>query len=77
MMDDKMIEIKDGKFYILDSENGKWIFVTEDEAIKKLKDTAKKSDPEKTRVIEVDISDDEWSIKQVPWSKIAMKLIGE
>lgn len=76
-MDDKMIEIKDGKFYILDSENGKWIFVTEDEAIKKLKDTAKKSDPEKTRVIEVDISDDEWSIKQVPWSKIAMKLIGE
>ncbi|MBW1973344.1 MAG: hypothetical protein JRI44_11020 [Deltaproteobacteria bacterium] len=71
-----MIEIKDDKFYILDSENGKWIFATEDEAIKKLKDTAKKSNPEKTRIIEVDISGDEWSIKQVPWSKIAMKIIG-
>jgi len=72
-----MIEIKDDKFYILDSEGGKWVFKTEGEAIKKLKDIAKKSDSEKTRIIEVDIGGDEWSIKQVPWSKIAMELIGE
>jgi len=70
-----MIEIKDDKFYILDSGNSKWIFATEDEAVKKLKEVAKESDPEKTRIIEIDIGGDEWSIKQVPWSKIAMKLI--
>ena len=70
-----MMEIKEDRFYVLESENGKWIFETEDDAIKKLKDVAKKNDPEKTRIIEVDISEGEWSIKQVPWSRIAMKLI--
>lgn len=72
-----MIEIKNDKFYILESEVGKWIFETEDDAIKKLKEVAKKSNPEKTRIIEVDVSGGEWSIKQVPWSRIAMKLIEE
>lgn len=70
-----MLEIKDNKFYILESGAGKWIFESEDDAIKKLKDVAKKSDTEKTRIIEIDIGGEEWSIKQVPWSRIAMKLI--
>ena len=71
-----MMEIKEDRFYVLESEDGKWIFETEDEAIKKLKDVAKKANPENTRILEVDLSGEEWSIKQLPWSRIAFKLIG-
>ena len=70
---ERMMEIKEDKFYVLESENGKWLFESEDDAVKKLKDV--KKNPDVTRVLKVDISKGEWSIKQVPWSKIAMKLM--
>lgn len=70
-----MIEIRDDKFYILDTKTGKWVFQTEDDAINKLKEIAKKTEPENTKIVEISIGKDEWSIVQVPWSKIAMKLL--
>jgi len=68
-----MMKIRDDKFYVLESENGKWIFETEDDAIKKLKEVPK--NPDATMILEVDVGGDNWSIAQVPWSKIAMKLM--
>ena len=68
-----MIEIKNDKFYVLESENGKWLFETENDAVKKLKEIPK--NPDVTIILEVDVSEDKWSITQVSWSKIAMKLM--
>jgi len=60
------------EFYILKTEDKKWLFNTEDEAIKKLKEN---KDTEKTSILKIDISQDEWQIVQVPWNRIAMKLM--
>ena len=66
-----MMEIKD-EFYMLKNEDKKWLFNTEDEAIKKLKEN---KDTEKTTILKVDVSGDQWEIIQVPWNRIAMKLM--
>jgi len=72
------MKIEGDVFYLLDV-NGKYIFNTEDEAIEKLKEISKaeKPDPEKTLIFEVNSEGEEWKIKQVPWSKIAIGLLGE
>lgn len=66
-----MMEI-DEEFFMLKNEDKKWLFNTEDEAIKKLKET---KDTEKTSILKVDVSGDQWAIVQVPWNRIAMKLM--
>ena len=60
------------EFYMLKNENKKWIFNTEDEAIKKLKEN---KDTETTSILKVDVTGDQWEIVQVPWNRIAMKLM--
>lgn len=67
-----MMEIKEDIFYMLKNENKKWLFDTEGEAIKKLKED---KDTEKTSILKVDVSEDQWEIVQVPWNRIAMKLM--
>lgn len=66
-----MMEVKD-EFYMLKNEEKKWLFNTEDEAIKKLKEN---KDTEETSILKVDVSGDQWEIVQVPWNRIAMKLM--
>ena len=66
-----MMEINE-EFYMLKSEDKKWLFNTEDEAIKKLKEN---KDTEQTSILKVDVSGDQWEIVQVPWNRIAMKLM--
>jgi len=66
------------KFYFLDAEREKWVFSTEDEAVAKLRDVAKDvNDPDEVKIFEVDASGEKWSIRQVSWARIAMKLIKE
>jgi len=60
------------EFYVLKSEDKKWLFNTEDEAIKKLKEN---KNTETTSILKVDVSGDQWEIVQVPWNRIAMKLM--
>lgn len=66
-----MMEI-DEEFYMLKNEEKRWLFNTEDEAIKKLKEN---KDTENTSILKVDVSGDQWEIVQVPWNRIAMKLM--
>jgi hypothetical protein len=70
------IKIEGDVFYVLDAGDEKWVFSKEKEAIEKLKEVAKKNpDPEQVKILEVDISTDKWSIKQMSWAKIAMGLL--
>lgn len=62
------------EFYMLKNEDKKWLFNTEDEAIKKLKEN---KDTEKTSILKIDVSGEQWEIVQVPWNRIAMKLMGK
>lgn len=66
-----MMEI-DEEFYMLKTEEKKWIFNTENEAIKKLKEN---KDTEQTSILKIDVTGDQWEIVQVPWNRIAMKLM--
>jgi len=68
-----MMEINE-EFYMLKNEDKKWLFNTEDEAIKKLKEN---KDTEKTSILKIDVSGEQWEIVQVPWNRIAMKLMGK
>ena len=66
-----MMEVNE-EFYMLKTEEKKWIFNTEDEAIIKLKEN---KDTESTTILKVDVTGDQWEIVQVPWNRIAMKLM--
>ncbi|MEM1552239.1 MAG: hypothetical protein QXH03_06200 [Candidatus Bathyarchaeia archaeon] len=72
------LKIQEGKFYVLKLEGESWIYGNEDDAINALKKLLAKSNdssPENASLLEVQIVGDEWKIKQVPWSKIAIRLI--
>ena len=65
-----MIEIKD-KFWIVEGENKRFLFETEEEAIDNWKKLAKQGEP---KLNEVSFADDNIQYKQVSWEKIAMLL---
>ncbi len=72
------IKIQNGKFYVLKLKDEKWIYINEDSAVGALKRLLAENenlDSEDVSLLEVSIVEDEWEIKQVPWSKIAMRLI--
>lgn len=72
------MKIENGKFYVLEMKNDKWIYGTEKEAIKSLKSlisTNENLNPEGTNLLEADLNGKQWSVKGVPWSKIAMQLM--
>lgn len=72
---DRGIKI-DKIFYCLDTGKEKYIFATMDEAIDVLKSIDKKEiDTENAQILEVNTSGTTWKLTQVPWSKIAFKLI--
>jgi len=73
------VKVEGETFYLLETGDEKHIFNTEDEAITKLKEISEneKPNPEETLIFEVNSKGEEWSIKQVPWSKIAIGLLGE
>jgi hypothetical protein len=72
------LEIEGDIFYVVDTEKRKWIVKREEDAIERMKKVAKEEDIdlEKTAIWEVDTSEKgKWEIKQVPWSKIAQRLL--
>lgn len=77
------IKVKNDTFYVLLLEDDKWIYENDEEAIASLKEKASSQadiNLEKTRIAEITIGKEEeeqWQIKEVPWSRIAMTLIKE
>jgi len=72
------IKVQNGKFYVLRLKHENWIYINEDyavDALKKLLAENENLSSEDVSLLEVRIVEDEWEIKQVPWSKIAMLLI--
>jgi hypothetical protein len=72
------LKIQNGKFYVLKSKSENWIYINEDYAVDALKKMLAENgnlNSEDVSLLEVRIVGDEWEIKQVPWSKIAMLLI--
>jgi len=72
------MKIEDGKFYVLEAGNEKWIYSLENEAINSLKEMLsenKSLDEKNISILEVDTREENWQVKQIPWSKIALKLI--
>ena len=73
------MKVKNDVFYLLDTGDEKWIHDTESEAVRALKtlvSTKKTLDPESVSILEVNTAGEKWEIKSVPWSKIAIGLMG-
>lgn len=78
MKEQEGLKIQNGKFYVLKSKNENWIYINEDHAVGALKKMLAENEDLNSgdvSLLEVRIVGDEWEIKQVPWSKIAMLLI--
>lgn len=71
------LKIDGDKFYVLKTPNEKWIYSKEDDAIEALRERFLSKDvkPEDVAVLEVLVKGNEWEIVQIPWSRIAFKLI--
>jgi hypothetical protein len=72
------LEVKDNTFYMVQLPENKTIHETEDEAINYLKDNANNVDPEEEDVslVEVSVEGDDWTIAEMPWQTIALRLMG-
>lgn len=72
------IKIEGDKFYILEAGNEKWIYNSEKDAINSLREMLAKNkdlNEDNVSVLEIDTKVEKWQIKQISWSRIAMKLI--
>jgi hypothetical protein len=73
------MKLKGSEFWVLEDkgkEGDKRIFDNLDDAVKSVKTMMENDvDPESIVLATVDIGGDEWKIKQVPWSEIAVKLV--
>jgi len=72
------MKIEGENFYLLDSGEEKHVNNSQDEAVNKLKEISNETDtnPEDMAIYKV-APGEEWEIKQVPWSKIAVGLLGD
>jgi len=72
------MKVKNDKFYLLDATDEKWIYDSEDgaiEALKALVSKRKDLNPEDVNIFEVNTAGENWEIKSVPWSRIAIGLM--
>lgn len=72
------MKVKNDIFYILEAGNEKRIYDAEDGAIEALKgliSEKKDLDSDGMTLLEVDTTEENWQIKSVPWSKIAVELV--
>jgi hypothetical protein len=80
MKEEEGIKIQNEKFYVLKSKNEKWIYINEEHAVRvlrKLLEENKNLNPADISLLEVEVVSEEWTIKQVPWSRITMLLVRE
>ena len=72
------MKVKNDRFYLLDAIDEKWIYDSEDGAIDALKALVSKNkelNPEDVNIFEVNTAGENWEIKSVPWSRIAIGLM--
>ncbi|MEM3787022.1 MAG: hypothetical protein QXZ59_06530 [Nitrososphaeria archaeon] len=72
------MKLNNGKFFLLDAGESKFVYENEIEAIfgfKKIISSNEKINPEEVNIFEVDTNGERWNIKQIPWSRIAAELV--
>lgn len=72
------LEVTDGTFYMVQIPGGDVLHQTEDEAIDFLKEQVDNVDPEseEVSVVRVSIEDGDWTIAELSWQNIALRLMG-
>ena len=66
----------DTTVYCLDTGSAKYLFTSEDAAIEYLKTLDKKDiNPDNSQIAQVLATGNTWKLTQVPWSRIAIKLL--
>jgi len=70
------MKIDNGTFYVVQTPGEDHVVMSEDDAIEELQN-GPEFDPETedVSVAEVSYADDDWTIKELPWQQIALKLL--
>lgn len=71
------MKITDKTFYVVQSPDSDHVLPSEAEAIDHLRSNATNVDPESDdlSVVEVSFDNDDWTIKELPWQRIALELL--
>jgi len=72
------LEIEDGTFYMVQIPAGDTLHQTEEEAIEFLQNQVDNVDPETddVSVVRVSVENDDWTIAEMSWQNIALRLMG-
>jgi hypothetical protein len=73
------MRVTDDTFYVVSLAGEREIYDGEEEAISHLRESAGEIDPENedVSVARVTIEGDDWTIKELPWQQIALRLLQE
>jgi len=71
------MKVTNNTIYVLTVNDTKEVFDREEEAIEELRENSDEidDDGENISIVEVSIGEDNWEIAEVPWQKIAFKLL--
>jgi len=68
--------VENESFFVVQTPDDDHVVASEDDAIAKLKNGAEiDPDTEDVTVAEVSFTDDDWTIKELPWQRIALQLL--
>lgn len=72
------LEVTDGTFYMVQIPSSETLHQTEESAISFLKDHVDDVNPEtdEVSVVRVSVKDDDWTIAEMSWQNIALRLMG-
>jgi hypothetical protein len=66
----------DNTLFCLDTGKEKYLFATEEAAIEQLRKLDKnKINPDNSQIVQVNTTGNMWKLTQIPWSRIAIKLL--
>jgi len=73
------MKIEEGTFYVAQFPESSYVFADQSDAVDKLRENSDKLDEDANgfSVVEVDFSDDDWSVMEIPWQRIAVQLLRE
>lgn len=73
------MKVSDSTFYVAEMDGAMHLFNNQEDAIGHLRENANNIDPESESVAvsQVTVEGDDWTIKQMPWQQIALRLLQE
>jgi hypothetical protein len=73
------MEVTDNTFFLVQVPGNKTLHQSEDAAIGHLQDQVKNLDPESddVSVVRVSVDNDDWTIAEMSWQNIALRLMGD